>query len=272
MILKTQAIVLRMIPFSETSRIVTWFTADHGRLTTILKGAQRPKSPFLGQVDLFYTCELLFYLRLHQGVHIVKECSPLETRPALRFRWRAAACASYCSHLAARIAPPYAPHPQLFRLINATLDALAESQNLETCLYWFELKLMAAMGVAPQLNACLQCKRPLNAPDEVTGKPAGRQALPLFSCARGGVLCGECAGAPGEKMEKITPDVLNLLRFWQQARSWSSARVSRCSPRQFREVERILGLFLQYHLDVSLASRVLALEAVHYPPFPPVTP
>lgn len=192
MILKTQAIVLRMVPFSETSRIVTWFTADHGRLTTIVKGSQRHKSPFLGQYDLFYTCELLFYLRLHQGVHIVKECSPLKTRPALRSRWRATACASYFSHLVARISPPYAPHPQLFRLLNTALDALADSQNFETCLYWFELKLMAAMGVAPQLNECLKCKRPLNAmkdrscPDEVSGKPACCLSLPLFSCVRGG--------------------------------------------------------------------------------------
>ena len=92
MIVKTQAIVLRMIPFSETSRVVLWLTRDHGKIATIIKGAHRRRSPFVGQVDLFYTCELLVYLRLFRGLHIVKECSPLKPRTPLRSRWRATAC------------------------------------------------------------------------------------------------------------------------------------------------------------------------------------
>lgn len=62
------------------------------------------------------------------------------------------------------------------------------------------------------------------------------------------------------------------MRFWQQARTWSSARISRCSPRQFREVERILGMFLQYHLEVSLVSRDLALEVVQHRTVLPASP
>ncbi len=259
MIFKTQAIVLRMVPFSETSRIVTWLTVDHGRLATIVKGSQRRKSPFLGQYDLFYTCELLFYLRRHQGLHIVKECSPLKTRPGLRSRWQATACASYLAHLAARISPPYAPHPQLFCLLDAALDVFPQSQNLEACLYWFELRIMAVMGFAPQLNACLQCKRPLN------GLAPGRP-LPVFSCVRGGVLCGACATASGQEATRISPDVLGLLRFWLQSRAWRSARSSRCTLRQLRDVARILGLFLQYHLEISMVSRELALEVVRLKP------
>lgn len=270
MILKTQAIVLKMVPFSETSRIVTWLTADHGRLATIVKGSQRRKSPFLGQYDLFYTCELLFYLRRHQGIHIVKECSPLKPRVTLRSQWRATACASYFSHLVARISPPYAPHPELFRLLDTALDAFAESQNLEACLYWFELKVMAAMGLSPQLNECLKCKRSLNGsadrvrPDRPSGVPAPRRPVPVFSFARGGVLCGACAGSMEKEAERMAPDVLGILRFWQQSREWNSARSSRCTPRQLRDVERVLGRFLQYHLEVGAASRELALEVMRY--------
>ena len=266
MILKTQAIVLRMAPFSETSRIVTWFTVDHGRLTTIIKGSQRRKSPFLGQYDLFYTCELLFYLRAHQGVHIVKECSPLKARTALRTHWRASACSSYFAQLVARSAPPYAPHPDLYNLLEAALDAFVETQNIETCLYWFELKVLTAMGLAPQLNECIKCKQPLHDMtgrrrlDDISQAPAARRPFPVFSFGRGGVYCGACAGSAGKESERMAPDVLGLLRFWQQSRAWNSAQSSRCSLRQLRDVERILGLFLQYHLEVSLVSRSLALE------------
>lgn len=261
MIFKTQAIVLKVAPFSETSRIVTWLTMDHGRLTTIIKGSQRRKSPFLGQYDLFYTCELLFYLRQYRGLHIVKECSPLKTRSELRSQWRATACASYFAHLVARISPPYAPHPELFRLLDTALDVFLESQNLETCLYWFELKIMAVMGLSPQLNECLKCRRPLNG---ITP----RRPFPVFSYVRGGVLCGACGPSAGKEAESLSPDVLGLLRFWQHSRAWNSARSSRCTPCQLRNVERVLGLFLQYHLDASRVSRELALEVCRISPAP----
>ncbi len=275
MIIKTQAIVLKMAPYSETSRIVTWLTAEHGRLTTLIKGSQRRKSLFLGQYDLFYTCELLFYFRLHQGVQIIKECSPLKSRPVFRSRWRATACASYFAHLAARIAPPSAPHPELFRLLDAALDALMEARDLEACLFWFELKIMDLMGLAPQLHLCLKCQQPLAgpavrpAPGGLAGMKNARGASAFFSFARGGVLCGACAGSLDQAAERVAPDILSLLRFWQQSRAWDSARISRCTPRQLREVARFLGMFLQYHLEVSPASRELALEVVRRQPWMP---
>lgn len=279
MIVKTQAIVLRMIPFSETSRVVWWLTRDHGKVATIIKGAQRRRSPFVGQVDLFYNCELLFYLRLFRGLHIVKECSPLKPRLPLRSRWRATACAAYFTELVARISPLYAPHPELFRLLDIALDYFAEQSSLELGLFWFELKLMKAMGLSPQLKECMQCRHPLKtddrrqtADDRLQTVSAARQAA-VFSSARGGVLCAACAakaplptaasrdaaGAP------IAPDILGLLRFWQASRSWRSAQSAACSARQIREIERILGLFLQYHLEIENTARKTALSILRMP-------
>ncbi len=270
MIIKTQAIALKIVPFSETSRIVTWLTTDHGRLATIIKGSQRRKSRFLGQYDLFYTCELLFYLRLHQGVHITRECSPLKSRAELRSQWRAAACASYFSGLVARISPPYAPHPELFHLLDKALDAFAQEQNIEACLYWFELKIMASMGLAPQLNTCLTCKRSLDGRavfiqrDGLAGARCTQPPFVFFSYTRGGVFCATCAGSLGKEAEKLGPDIAGLLRFWQQSRSWRTARSSRCTPRQLRELERVLGRFLQYHLEIDPVNRELALQVMRH--------
>jgi phosphoesterase RecJ-like protein len=63
--LKTLGIVLSIRPWSQTSHVVTWLTLN-GVITTLVKGALRPKSAFIGQYDLFYTCELVYYLLLQQ--------------------------------------------------------------------------------------------------------------------------------------------------------------------------------------------------------------
>ena len=271
MIVKTQAIVLRMIPFSETSRVVLWLTRDHGKIATIIKGAHRRRSPFVGQVDLFYTCELLVYLRLFRGLHIVKECSPLKSRMPLRSRWRSTACASYFTDLVAQISPLYAPHPELFRLLDMALDYFADQSALELGLFWFELKLMKVMGFSPQLKECLICHHPLrednNAFTEGARARSARRekacetkVVSVFSCVRGGVLCKTCAPLAGAEALPITPDILGMLRFWHLSRSWRSAQSAACTPRQTRELERILGLFMQYHLEIGNPARTVALS------------
>ena len=55
MILKDEAIALRVYPFGNTSQIAVWLSRTYGKLATLAKGSQRAKSPFLGQFDLFMT-------------------------------------------------------------------------------------------------------------------------------------------------------------------------------------------------------------------------
>ena len=57
---------------------------SEGPVTTVVKGAVRPKSAFLGQYDLNYTCEIVYYSRAKGELHALRECSPLSTRPVRR--------------------------------------------------------------------------------------------------------------------------------------------------------------------------------------------
>ena len=70
MIVKTQAIALRVAPYSESSCLVLWMTPDQGKIMTLIKGAWRRRSLFLGQVDVLYTCELLYDWRLNEELHV----------------------------------------------------------------------------------------------------------------------------------------------------------------------------------------------------------
>ena len=86
-LLKSFAICLNVRPFSKTSQMVTWLTLDHGRVTTPVKGAQRPKSAFIGRYDVGYTCELVFYARERNGVHHIRECACAPHEATLALLW-----------------------------------------------------------------------------------------------------------------------------------------------------------------------------------------
>ena len=76
---KSEAICLSVRPWSQTSHVVAWLTPC-GKVGTVVKGAVRPKSFFLGQYDLNYTCEILYYGRARGDLHALRDCVPLSRR------------------------------------------------------------------------------------------------------------------------------------------------------------------------------------------------
>ena len=121
-IIKTQGIVLSIHPWSQTSHVVTWLTPDHGPVTTLVKGAVRAKSAFLGQYDLFYRCDLLYYARASGDLHALREVTPRSMRTHLRGDWRATALAGYAADLVRELAPPGDESSAWFDFLDAYLE------------------------------------------------------------------------------------------------------------------------------------------------------
>ena len=251
---KTEALALRIAPYSRTSHVVTWLSPTHGRLATMVKGACRPRSAFLGRYDLFHTCELLFYAREHNGLHIARECTPLRPRCHLRRDWRASACASYMCDMLLRTSWRGNPQAGAYDLAEAALDALGTEDDRLSLLFWFELRLAQELGLAPQLVRCTACAGPL------TSTGTG-----VFACDRGGLLCPRCTrDHRGGPLVRLPPDILALLRKWQQCPAPAGIHALRASSSQLLACRRILGIFLEYYLDASPASRATAIATVQY--------
>ncbi len=250
MIHRTEAVVLRVAPFSKTSHVVTWLTPSHGKIATVVKGAQRPKSWLLGQYDLFYTCELLFYERRGGGLHVMRECSPLATRTSFRTNWRACACASYLCDLILRISPSDTEQAELYSIFTAALDLLGSGEITQQFLLWIELKVLRVLGVSPRLSHCLRCA------SELTGR---KRSGMLFSLPGGGILCADCQRDHHGRAAPIQPDVLAIMQKWQSSDKSHIVRKIRCTKEQLTGISSIIGSFLDYHLDIPPHNRDIAL-------------
>lgn len=244
MIRKTLGLTLRISPFSNTSQVVSWLSPDRGRLSTLIKGAQRPRGGFLGQYDLFYVCELLFYDRAERGLHILHAVTPLKTRNVFRQDLRRCTFASYACDLAWRLCPYESPAPGLFRLLDETLDSVEQHGPKESLVAWYELRVLSELGLAPQLNRCPGC-----------GTDTSIQVLGAFSLARGGLLCPRCTEENPGPLITVPPDVLAMLRHWQGLESPAQAIRTRSQAAQERIFRLLIGRFLEYHLETQPLSR-----------------
>src|SRR5436853_3008836 len=117
MVERTQGLILRTRPLSETSLIVQWLTPDAGRIATVAKGARRPKSPFRGKLDLFYLADFSFQRSRRSELHALREVSLLETHASLRHELGYLQQASYCAALVEQATEKETPLPVIFELM-----------------------------------------------------------------------------------------------------------------------------------------------------------
>lgn len=249
MIEKTEALVLRTYPFSETSQVVSWLTPGHGRLLTLIKGAKRPRSAFLGQYDLFYTCELVFSMKDPSGVHIARECSPLNGRSALRENWRSAVCASAVCFLSARVATMGRSEPDLYALTTLCLDSLVRSGPSVPLLFWHELQVARLLGIAPNFQTCVACG----------ARPEARDPV-AFAAQRGGLICAGCRPRTGGNADEITPDCRAALSRLQSVHRLDSLRTIVFTSEQLLAFCRILGKFIGFHTGITMECRNMVVK------------
>ncbi len=240
MIVRTTAIPLAYYPYSTTSRIVHWLTRHHGKISTLLKGALRPKSPFLGEYELFSTSELLYFSKPTETLHTGKECAILQHRDVFRTDWRAMQSASYLSYLFNKTTPDEAPHPELFEFYEELMDFAAEQGRHPQFIAWAELQFSEHHGHAPNLAHCVLC--------------SSKQAL-RFCASLGGVVCSTCSKSKKLPTLESTPDVLAILRGWQNAEHPGVVEKTHLSGKQLNSINAITSTFLMYHFDIHPKHR-----------------
>ena len=77
-ITKSEALVLRVIPFRDTSKILTAYTAEHGLVSLLAKGVRGPKPRFGAALELFACVDLVYYHRDARELQLLSQASLLD--------------------------------------------------------------------------------------------------------------------------------------------------------------------------------------------------
>ncbi len=146
---RATGLIVRMHPFADTTWIVHWITAEHGRLATIAKGARRPKSPLYGRLDLFHAGPLSFLPSRRSTLHTLREFSPDERYPGVRADYQKLRQAAYAVALLERGTETDTPIPELHALMTLWLRHLDRHPVQARNMYAFEARLLEHLGFDP---------------------------------------------------------------------------------------------------------------------------
>lgn len=190
----TRAVLLRGYDYGESSRILRFYTADHGLLSVVARGVRGRSGKGTTTLSSYASGELAAYVKPQRDLHTMKDFACTHLRDGLgtdvlRFAGAAAVAELVLSHAEQE------PHIGLFDAVERALDALAEAPKevlpgTTLAALWV---ITEAYGFAPQLDSCVRCERVLD------GEEVGR-----FDFAAGGVRCAACGhGAAGPRVGPI---------------------------------------------------------------------
>lgn len=227
---REHGIVLRTYKLGEADRIVVLLTRGHGKVRAVAKGVRKTKSRFGARLE---PCSHVA-LQLYEGreLDIVTQAESVDHFRAIREDLDRLAGAQVMLEATDQVAQEHEIDTRLYQLLLGALRALAGTGG-GLVVPAFLLKLLAADGVRPQVEACAGC-----------GEDT---PLVAFDLASGGLLCRSCRRGIG-----VTPEAVDLLRDVLGGRLGHA--LQRPEDDATREVAHLATTAMEEHLERRLKA------------------
>jgi DNA repair protein RecO (recombination protein O) len=243
-VVATDAIVLHVRNYLESSRILRLLTRERGLQSVLARGARRPTSRFGSALDLYAQGVAQLDVRPRRDLQTLSafEVTRVHTGLAADLsRFAAAAALSEC--LQRLLTEEQAP--AAFDLTVRSLEAIAAAPpaRVPSVTLGAVWALVGERGLTPSLSECASCHAAV--------PPAASAA---FSHAEGGVLCPACAQrAPVAR--RLPPAARAAVGAWLAG---DLDGVALASSAEVRAHQRLLREFLDQHMPEARQLRAWA--------------
>ena len=181
MVETVKGLVIREVSYGESDKIIDLMT-ESGIRAVCVRGVRKPGSKYAAVTQLFSYGE--FCLRQTRGRYYLDSAAPAAFFYGLGTDLTKLALASYFSELIRKTATDQ-PQPQLLRLFLHCLHYLSEgTRDVMQIKAVFELRLVAELGMMPDLVCCRCCMR---------YEPPG----PILRIAAADFICSDCCDETG---------------------------------------------------------------------------
>ena len=217
-------------PFRDSSQIVDIISKDHGRLSVVARGSRSAKSRYRGVLRPFLALRMSWVIRSDMGTLTGAE---IEGAPQV-LGGKALMSGYYANELLLRLLHRHDPQPEIFKLYDGTVQALAGGGSVSAALRRFEFGLLRLLGYGLNLGN-----------DSLTGRAIEADRHYQYRVEQGLIEDAENSGSitfKGHLLQKIA------------AEEFSEPDVLKAAGLLFREV-------LAYHLDGrELKSRKVLID------------
>jgi DNA repair protein RecO (recombination protein O) len=247
---KTEAVILKLFNWSESSRTVVFFSRGYGKLALVDK-AGRSFTSKRGRLIPGSRMEITYYSSEKEGPGYISDVELLEhfslekegTVGRLAFT-------SAAAELLYLLMPEKQAQTDLYDYFLSFLRYMdsADRPYLPAIFLAFYLRLLSQLGYSPSLAWCSLCRK------ELPGSAGEGEGL-LFSPERGGIVCSSCQ-RPGDAYIPLSMENHRLMVTLQTA----SLKEAATLPVSYQETVRLaeaLTRFVSYQAGITSGLKSL---------------
>ncbi len=213
---QTEAIILRVSDYSESDKLITFYSPDLGKATGIAKGAKRSKKRFCNKLELFTKLHLMYNKSRQSNLLFISEADLLDSYLTLRHSYELYVFAIQFSELILRFTQESDSDPHIYQLLQWALNGLQSNKSpLQICTF-FHLKLFSITGYQPEFEQCYFCNAKVQPNRRFTIHMAG-----------GSLICEECFRRRDEKSSSAPFLSIQTLRFLKKAQGLDLKKLDR---------------------------------------------
>lgn len=236
-ILKSDGIVLKSIPYGESSKIVTFLTRDHGKITMLARGARDMKSKFGGSLELFNLVSMIYYEKESRDIQYLSDVSIIEHYFEIRNQPERMFAAMSVLEIANRSVHGNEDCHAIYELVSKVLDDLnRKDKPVHNPVIFFLIQISELLGFRVEALTCPDCADLMNHPKH------------YFHIERGRVICDTCPVQPSAFNYPISKESIAVLRQFIQSRGNGIDNIL-LSKNARQELYTIILNHLQYHVE-----------------------
>lgn len=230
MIVHTSAIVFKSIDYQESSKIVTLFTEEHGKIAVIVKGAKKLKSKFSGLMEVGNLLDVIYYHKSSRSVQILTEASLRENMLNLKLDFEKMATAISAIELIGQLLHENEVNKPFFRFTDKFLTWLDETEYPPEKIFpYLQIRLTQLMGLGLQME----------------GKDLSPDSTYYLNIESGLITEN---GRTGSGTFKLTQNQLLYVSLALRARGSRVFSIDFKSG-ELKELVRLLDRYLKYHVE-----------------------
>lgn len=158
-LLTIRGIVLKETPVGEADKFITILGKDYGKVSISVKGAKRVRNGLTAGTSLFSYSD--FYIAETKKRIYLNRAEPIEAFYNLRNDLSALAYGSYFLEIVNKLLFENMPSNNILLLLLKALTAVSKNiipNKLISSI--FELKILEYNGYRPEINECINCRKP----------------------------------------------------------------------------------------------------------------
>lgn len=168
-IIKSKAVVLGKMNYSDSSLIVTLYTEHNGKVSAIVKGARSPKSKLALVVDTLNFIEVIFYKKESRELQIISSADLIAHYPNIKSDLESTKYAFAVLEVVRNLTIENESNNRLFKGLVRILEHFENRKELPSILFArFFMFLITETGYEMMLNKCSICGKDLN-PNSIVG-------------------------------------------------------------------------------------------------------